>query len=91
MRLVVRVIDGSYEVIDSAQRIARISKPINELKDIYTARWVSTTDEPINEEYIEVTEEASSFKQLRHYVTKAIMDDIPHGHIQAYIRNHLKE
>jgi len=83
----VELVDGSYRVIDKKKRIAKLSKPIVDVLDIYFIRWVSTTDEVITDEYTELTDEASSYKQLLHYVTKSLLDDIPIRYIHSYLLN----
>ena len=78
--------EDEYKVIDSANRLIQLSHPINKLEEIFEIEWGGTTDKKI-QHFAEVTRDASSFKQLRHYIVEEILKKIPTRYLIAYMIN----
>ncbi len=88
MKLVVH--SGKYSVIDRKKRIVILTKKLNTPSDIFTAYWIKNTDKVLHN-CIELSKEATSFKQLKHYVAFYILHNkldfsVPSSYVQSYER-----
>ena len=82
----VKTIGGNLHVIDTHRRVVRLSGPLNELEDMFHIEWLNQTEVTLHpNEYLSLTKQASSFKQLKHYTAKFMMKDIPMRYIKSYI------
>ena len=89
--------DGEYKVIDSINRIAKLTKPILKLNDIFASDWWKGTDDTITTDYLPITDEQGSFKALKHAVAGHILSNdidlpVPERYVKSYNMNkHLYE
>ena len=89
MKLVLH--NGEYRVIDRARRLVRLSKYLDHPSSIFTAYWITQEKDSIIDECVPLTEEANSFKQLKHYVAYYILHNklpfsVPESYKKAYKR-----
>ncbi len=65
--------NGEYRVMDKARRLAILDKPLAMPSTIFNATWLGQDKDSYVDDCIELTREASSFKQLKHYVARLII------------------
>ncbi len=86
MRLILHL--GKYLVVDRRKRVVILTKELDTPSDIFTAYWKKNTDKVIYD-CIELSNEATSFRQLKHYVAFYILHNkldfpVPDSYVQGY-------
>ena len=98
---IIETIEGNYEVVDSINRVATLTVPLEKkLDNIFISSWKTGTDkvvedyECINSNVIEIDAKTNctSFKDLKHRVARFLLKNgieanIPKDYIATYNRN----
>lgn len=91
--MIVAKVNGKFMVLDSLRRVVKISVPLKKLDEIFDSYWHGTQrDDAIITDYKKLTNEAGSYKALKHYVAgyllvNEIKANVPKRYVRAYEMN----